>query len=176
MRRWTIWQLSLRIVLALSLSSSAFCFQLSNLASLSARTPRRVSHEAKSSRCRSYSLTDATTWRLPALRFAVPPLSRPSINDARTLNPFLAITGSHVSGSDCGVPIKTTTALYAVGSTGGRMQHEDNIEGQKGESKGWRQRVVRTIVTNFLRIRALFSALGARLRLSGVSNQCEAAS
>lgn len=58
----------------------------------------------------------------------------------------------------------SNTALAAGTGDGGLQREGDGGEGaQKGG--GWRQRVVRTVVSVFLRIRAVVAALGARLGL-----------
>lgn len=62
----------------------------------------------------------------------------------------------------------STTALSLAAGNGVPGEGVDGTEGGAGKD-GWRQRMVRTIVSVFLRMRGVVAALGARLGLGGSS-------
>lgn len=62
----------------------------------------------------------------------------------------------------------SSTALALAAGRGVPGEAGDGAEGGQGKD-GWRQRMVRTIVSVFLRMRAVVAAVGARLRLGGSS-------
>lgn len=59
----------------------------------------------------------------------------------------------------------STTTTLALGSDNGLQDDGSDVAGGGEGKDGWRQRMVRTIVTVFLRMRAVVAALGSRLGL-----------
>lgn len=163
-------ELCLRLMLALSLQSAAGFLPprpfLSRPNPPVAATSSAAEYGPRTAVLRR---TSATARRLLLLPYPGSPLPRPRCS--RLCGPLSAAAVPSATLWGGGVreersrASSSNTALAA--RTGGQGLQRDGGEGGEGAEKGggWRQRVVRTVVSIFLRIRTLVAALGARFGL-----------
>lgn len=158
-------ELCLRLVLALSLQSAAGF--LSPRPFLARPNPVAATSTSGSSAVlsRRMSTGPTTARRLLLLRSPGSQLPRPRCSRLCGLSAAAPSTASRGRGDVRERRRRTAssnTALEARTGDGGLQRERDGGEGAE-KGGGWRQRVVRTVVSGFLRIRAVVAALGSRL-------------
>lgn len=186
-------ELCLRLVLALSLQSAAgFLSPLPFLPRQNpvAGTPAGHSPAGSSSTAAAFarrsSTAAPTARRLPLqlLRSPGPQLPRPRCSrhpcGLSAAAPPAALGGRGVRRERSRTATSSSNTALAARTGDGGLQRDSGGGGEGAEKGGgWRQRVVRTVVSVFLRIRAVVAALGSRLglgRWSKVSCVCWQAS
>lgn len=172
-------ELCLRLVLALSLQSAAgFLSPLPFLPRQNPVTGTSAGHRPAGSGAvfERRTSTAPTARRLLFLRSPGSQLTRPRCSRPCGLSaaaPSAALGGR--GGGEQSRTAPSNTALAARAGDGGLQREGDGGEGAE-KGGGWRQRVVRTVVSVFLRIRAVVAALGSRLglgRWSKVKAACQ---
>lgn len=158
----------LRIVLFISLSSKTSAFFCPRPVALLARAHCRITDNSHKYPCRTRCIRGAATCRLRAApTSARTSMGRLSCNiESRVILP--APRRRYIVDNLVWEE-RSKTTLFAVGADGTGGRNEDRVEVQKNDSDGWRQRVVRTIMTTLSRVRNFLTALSARLGFSRVS-------
>lgn len=172
--RWP--HLFLRVALALFLQPALGL--LSPKACLSRSAQRQQSSHPLAHRCSSSGLPARPTRRLPpALAAQLPQHRRHQHNTCISIQSTPGAAAVRPGGFSSGDVSQrsarqrtawSTTALALAAGRGVPGEAGDGAEGGAGKD-GWRQRMVRTIVSVFLRMRAVAAAVGARLGLGGSS-------
>lgn len=182
MMQWP--ELCLRVMLALSLPSALGYLTPHHVFS----QPQRQNHRAAAASSPTAARQHSTSRRLLRPRCSGAPSTRQRCSHTSSLSepptgalsfPVAALSSTNPlvvgGGNSRGrrAALYSNTALAMAAGRGVQGEGGDGVDG--GKEGGWRQRMVRTIVSVFLRIRAVAAGLGSRVglgRWSKVGSLC----